>query len=184
VTESPRRRVPLVMRCRLRSRTGDCNSEERAEGGDAVGLGRPDRGGHRPATRRRSPVCGRRAAPRGAGRRAPHPLRVHDRRVRAPRARDDAGARSRAAAGGARACARSPGDALPLVRTRLTQTDVAASAPCRAAASTSAASRSPPSADPSNGSTACSGCGMRPRTLPASLTTPATLPRAPLTSSV
>jgi hypothetical protein len=58
-----------------------------------------------------------------------------------------------------------------------------ARARCAAAASTSAASRSPPSADPSSGSTACSGWGMSPMTLPASLTTPATLPREPFTSS-
>ena len=58
-----------------------------------------------------------------------------------------------------------------------------ASARCAAAASMSAANRSPPSADPSSGSTACSGWGMSPITLPASLTTPATLPRAPFTSS-
>ena len=58
-----------------------------------------------------------------------------------------------------------------------------ASARCAAAASTSAASRSPPSADPSSGSTACSGWGMSPMTLPASLTTPATLPKEPFTSS-
>ena len=183
MTESPRRRVPLVMRCRLRSQTGDCDSEEHAEGRDSVGLGRPDRRGHRPTTRRRPPVRRRRPASRGAGRRAPHPIRVHDRRVRAPRARDDAGARSRAAAGGARACARSPGDALLLGRTRMTQTGVAASAPCRAATSTSAASRSPPSADPSRGSTACSGWGMSPMTLPVSLPTPATFPSEPFTSS-
>ena len=58
------------------------------------------------------------------------------------------------------------------------------SARCAAAASTRAASRSPPSADPRRGSTACSGWGISPMTLPVSLTTPATLPSAPFTSSV
>ena len=52
-----------------------------------------------------------------------------------------------------------------------------------AAVSTSAASRSPPSPEPSSGSTACSGWGMSPMTFLAWLTTPATLPRAPFTSS-
>ncbi len=63
-------------------------------------------------------------------------------------------------------------------------TPYAATSRCSAAASTSAASRRPPSPEPSSGSTACSGWGIRPMTFPASLTTPATPPRAPFTSSV
>src|SRR3954447_19889721 len=47
-------------------------------------------------------------------------------------------------------------------------------------ASTSDARTRPPSADPSSGSTACSGCGISPHTLPASLTTPAMSRSEPL----
>ena len=40
-----------------------------------------------------------------------------------------------------------------------------------------------PSVEPISASTACSGCGIRPKTLPASLQTPATRAVAPLTSA-
>ena len=47
------------------------------------------------------------------------------------------------------------------------------------AASTSEPRISAPSAEPSSGSTACSGCGIRPKTFPRSLQTPATSATAP-----
>src|ERR1700709_2171959 len=47
------------------------------------------------------------------------------------------------------------------------------------AASTSDPRISAPSAEPSSGSTACSGCGISPKTLPAALSTPATSPTDP-----
>ena len=56
-----------------------------------------------------------------------------------------------------------------------------ASATARARAdSTSDARSSAPSSEPSSGSTACSGCGIRPRIVPVSSVIPATLPGAPL----
>ena len=60
------------------------------------------------------------------------------------------------------------------------KTHQAAAATRSRAASTSEASRSPPSAEPSRGSTACSGCGMSPKTFPAALQTPAMSSSAPL----
>ena len=49
-----------------------------------------------------------------------------------------------------------------------------------AAAAASEANRPRPSVDPVSGSTACSGCGIRPNTLPRSLTTPAMSSSEPL----
>ena len=164
-------------------RDGDGDREERSEdadGRDSVGRRGAPRGGDDAAARRRQAVLRRRAASRGAGRRAPHPLRVHDRRD--PRAAvpsrcgratsSDCGRRSSARPSSRRRLVSSAAPREPTASAR----QAGASARCAAAASTSAASRSPPSADPSSGSTACSGWGMSPMTLPASLTTPATLP--------
>ena len=199
MTISARGRVPRVTRCALRWRNGDHDGEttsQAVERRDSLGCGDAPRGGNRPTARRREALLGRRPAARDTGRRASHPLRVHDRRVcpRGPvtmRARDLE--RLRAALERApvlketlafRETSRPLGDTAALGRPS-TQARVQAgtATACAAAASTRAASRSPPSADPRSGSTACSGCGMSPITLPASFTTPATLPSDPFTSS-
>ena len=196
LTLSARRRSPRVITRAIPSDRGDHpGKHERRQAdrqghtvpgrGDALGPVRRHRGGFRPAARRGQAVHGRRPAPRDAGQRAPHPIRVHDVGIRATRTRHDAGARSRAAAGGARACARSRGRARSrrCVTAGRRERLYASASTCAAAASTSAASRSPPSAEPRSGSTACSGWGISPMTLPASLTIPATCPSEPLTSS-
>ena len=209
MTNSARSRVPRVTPRRLLSGSGACDRREVLEGrevvegshgGDALGCSRARRGGRGRSARRRPTLLRRRPAPRGAAkRRAPHPIRVHDRRVDPPRTRHGAGARPRATAGGARACARPRANPRirfrrsqcarrPLARTLCARAAVSPYAAATrwgaAAASTSAASRSPPSAHPRSGSTACSGCGISPITFPASFTTAATFPSEPFTSSV
>jgi hypothetical protein len=58
-----------------------------------------------------------------------------------------------------------------------------AAARCAAASASSPRSSTAPSVEPSSGSTACSGCGMRPATLPAAFVMPATAATEPFTSS-
>lgn len=86
----------------------DWEASEGADGSDAMGSGIRARRGRSAATCGRSKVHGRRPAARDSERRATHPVCVHDVWVRTSWACDDAGARPRAAAGGARARARSP----------------------------------------------------------------------------
>ena len=131
------------------------------EDSDTLGAGDARRAAGRAAAgRREALLVGRRAA-RGRARRALDPVRVRDGRRRAPRPGDAARARRRAPARGARQDAgarsrRSAWEARPRRMRRPT------SEPHRRASRGSA----PPSVEPSSGSTACSGCGISPNTLP------------------
>src|SRR5262245_66496289 len=109
-------------------------------------------------------------AARGAGRRAAGALRIHDGRLGAARARDVAQARPRTAAGGPRGAARPRGGA---------RAQAAVSRRSRAESTSEPRIRAP-SVEPSNGSTACSGCGIRPNTFFVSLATPAIARTEPL----
>ena len=82
-----------------------------------------------------------------------------------------------------RCCAEAAAEVLVASTARrfLRPTTQPATAGATAAASRPSSTATPP-VGPSNASTACSGCGIRPRTLPASFVTPAIRPTAPFTS--
>ena len=142
-----------------------------------VGSGFRGRPAHRPAAGGRAAVrVGGRAA-RAQGR-AVRALRLHHRRVGAARPGDAAGARPGEAARRAGQASRDRGGARTCARGWAVAPRRAASMRSRAA-STSEARISAPSPEPSSGSTACSGWGIRPITLPCSLRTPATSAIAP-----
>ena len=177
-----------------------------------MGQGERDRGDERPPTGGRATLRVTGSAARDGEGRDARPIRLYDRRKRAPRTRHVPRARSRTAACRTGASATPSGRARSETsmtvpdgsRSRSTATRCAsnrrsASAECagvlrfrpdqaatprwsRAAVTRPSRTCAPPTG-PSRRSTACSGWGIRPRTLPASLHTPATRSREPLTSA-
>src|SRR6185312_5295859 len=135
------------------------------EGGDTLGPGGARRGADAGPARGRQALRVGRAAARGERRRAARALRVHDRRLRAAWAGDAAGARPRAAARRARRAARVVGGA---------RAQAAVNRRARAESTREPRINAPSvEPEPTSGSTACSGCGIIPKTLPCSLHTPA-----------